>query len=274
MPLPIRVQGLVKELAQSSWMTWAVSGTRAGWLIADTQLLTTAITVMMLVLVATGLVSTQLPCITFAVPDFTQSQICGRYTILYYEWIHTNISSDVCNNGDIRLMGGSTMYEGRVELCYNETWGTICDGFWNVNDANVACRQLGFLDNGTYSIFTVMTLLFWWSCYASLGTTTGATAYPNAFFGHGTGPILLDDLACNGREARLIDCPRITSQGIGTYDFCPNGHGEDAGVGCPARKCHHVSVHIYWQKLPDTDGKLQRYVALRLWHSCILAKHT
>ena len=56
--------------------------------------------------------------------------------------------TDLCNNGDIRLMGGSNMYEGRVELCWNETWGTICDGFWSTNDANVACRQLGFLDTG------------------------------------------------------------------------------------------------------------------------------
>ena len=65
---------------------------------------------------------------------------------------------------------------------------------------------------------------------------TGAVAYYNAYFGRGTGPILLDDLLCTGREARLIDCPRYSSQGIGTFDNCPNGHGEDAGVKCPARK--------------------------------------
>ena len=72
--------------------------------------------------------------------------------------------------------------------------------------------------------------------YHSFCTLTGSTPFYNAFFGRGTGPILLDDLLCTGSEARIIDCPRSTSQGIGTYDFCPNGHGEDAGVRCADRK--------------------------------------
>ncbi len=54
----------------------------------------------------------------------------------------------LCNDTDIRLAGGSDQYEGRVEICFNETWGTICDGSWSTNDANVACRQLGYAATG------------------------------------------------------------------------------------------------------------------------------
>ena len=50
----------------------------------------------------------------------------------------------VCNHGSVRLIGGSTTNVGRVEICANETWGTVCDDFWGSADAGVICRQLGF----------------------------------------------------------------------------------------------------------------------------------
>ena len=49
-----------------------------------------------------------------------------------------------CNEGSIRLVGGTLPNEGRIEVCLNRRWGTVCSaGFFNV-DARVACRQLGY----------------------------------------------------------------------------------------------------------------------------------
>ena len=53
-----------------------------------------------------------------------------------------------CQDGDILLTDGFTPVEGRVEICINNVYGTVCDDKWDTVDATVACQQLGFLSNG------------------------------------------------------------------------------------------------------------------------------
>ena len=117
------------------------------------------------------------------------------YSLVYYN-MHTG-----CDEGGVRLVGGDTFLEGRVEFCYNNDWGTVCDDSWDDDDASVVCRQLGLPD-------------------------TGATAFSEAFFGQGTGLILLDNVDCDGTESRLANCP---ARPIGSHNCV---HSEDAGARC------------------------------------------
>lgn len=108
-----------------------------------------------------------------------------------------------CQTGDVRLVGGSTILEGRVEVCVNETWGTVCNQMWDSTDANVACRQLGF-------------------------QPSNATVLPISQFSAGAGRIWLSGLICSGNEGRLIDCAHA---GVGMSTGC-NGHADDAAMRC------------------------------------------
>ncbi len=55
-----------------------------------------------------------------------------------------------CVEGDIKLQGGSTII-GRVEICHNNAWGTVCNDFWGSADARVACLQLGLPSSCRYT---------------------------------------------------------------------------------------------------------------------------
>ena len=108
----------------------------------------------------------------------------------------------VCVHGEVRLEGGSNVY-GRVEVCNDGVWGTVCNTSWNGTSAGVVCAQLG-LDS------------------------TGATALTSNFT-QGIGDIWLDNILCTGVETKLLDC---STGPLETNDCGGAGHSADAGVRC------------------------------------------
>lgn len=50
-----------------------------------------------------------------------------------------------CSNGDVRLVNGSSVLEGRVEICINRVWGTVCSEAFTVDEARVTCHSLGMI---------------------------------------------------------------------------------------------------------------------------------
>ena len=60
-----------------------------------------------------------------------------------------------CSEGEIQLVGGRTYTEGRIEICLNDEWGTVCDQMWDNTDAGVVCRQLGLTRAGIISFLFI-----------------------------------------------------------------------------------------------------------------------
>lgn len=91
---------------------------------------------------------------------FNSSVLCTKF-----------LDTGPCVNGSIRLAGGSNLIEGRIEVCYDGDWGTVCDDNFDSSDALVACRQLGYNGTGKYVQITTNITLYdyyvnkrYWNC--------------------------------------------------------------------------------------------------------------
>ena len=117
---------------------------------------------------------------------------------------------------EVRLKDGAHSCEGRVEVKHQGEWGTVTDHNWNIEGAQVVCRQLG--------------------CGAAIDAPGGA------YFGPGIGPIWFHSINCQGKESLLTVC-RYPS----LKDYRPEGlsHDQDAGAVCSGKSC------LVWEGIPS-----------------------
>ena len=111
------------------------------------------------------------------------------------------MSNDTAAEGTVRLVGGATPLEGRVEVLLLGHWGTVCGNSWDLADATVVCHQLGYL--------------------------RAVEAPGSAAFGAGSGPSWYNSVYCAGTERNLTECNN------NNYNFgSACSHSQDAGVVC------------------------------------------
>ena len=115
---------------------------------------------------------------------------------IYNCLIHTELNNQI----DVRLVGGLDQSYGRIEIGLNGVWGTVCGTTFDIFDATVVCRQLGY------------------------GKAFLVAGYP--IFSVGTGTIWLDGMYCRGDELRIGDCH---NSGWGQTSC---SHSTDRGIFC------------------------------------------
>nr|XP_042713105.1 T-cell differentiation antigen CD6 [Chrysemys picta bellii] len=172
-------------------------------------------------------------------------------------WKQCNVSELCCNgkpasvtctgSHSVRLVGGGSCCEGRVEIEVDGVWGTVCDDAWDLDDARVVCQQLKC----------------GWAIQAPVASS----------FHKGTGPIHLDEVSCAGNESQLWDCPAERSHDC--------GHKEDASVVCSEHQKWRLSggkdacagrVEVYyrgvWNTVCDGTWYEEEMSVLCQWLGC------
>ena len=122
--------------------------------------------------------------------------------------------NDTVVEGSVRLVGGATPLEGRVEVFLRGNWGTVCDSNWDSVDAIVVCHQLGNLQ--------------------------AVEAPRMAVFGAGSGPSWYSNVHCTGTERNLTECGKGISD---TGSACP--HTRDAGAVCSSQSLALLCIFMH-----------------------------
>ena len=144
---------------------------------------------------------------------------------------HVTVSN--CTTGDVRLVNGSTQYEGRVEICMNEVWGSVCDNSWDSSSyASVICKQLGY--QGKFSTFIHCSVFVFYVFVIYLG----GIPLSHSHFGPGNGPIHIYYTNCYKRT-NLLSCQLTRVPYIYYRRYCNNYR--EAGVRCECEWKHKLS---------------------------------
>lgn len=132
-----------------------------------------------------------------------------------------------CVDGEMRLIkdGEVSSFEGRIEVCLNDAWGSVCWDFFDELEVKVVCNYFNFPEDGGNENLT-------WELNSQMPNNTCDSFFlahqVRNTFDSGTGPIFLSELDCTGTESSLLDCNTFaTATGIHSCS-----HSMDAGVYC------------------------------------------
>uniref|UniRef100_A0A8W8NH25 Uncharacterized protein n=1 Tax=Magallana gigas TaxID=29159 RepID=A0A8W8NH25_MAGGI len=147
------------------------------------------------------------------------------YITYMYHWEDVSIDC-LPNTNPVRLAGGSTVYEGRVEVYRNGVWGTVCDESWDDQNTAVVCTSMGF-------------------------SSERAKTLHDQPFGRGTGQVYMNGVECQGNESSILQCYH---RGWGNH-VCD--HSKDVSVNCTSYSS--ITIRLTGGPTPY-EGRVEVYI--------------
>ena len=174
--------------------------------------------------------------------------------------------TDPCRDGDVRVSEG-TPQDGFLEYCVDGYWGVVCGNNWDNNEAEIACRQLGYQHSpGKYklSAHIIMT-----QEYKYIFFSFPDTSY-EAVFARRPDPLLmfLSYINCGGDETQLSQCPYLNNAGP-TDGIVWEGDGK---VYCPWGG-YVDGLYEYQVAKVHCSGTCSPLLFVKLQFSLVVASH-